>query len=216
MLPSNAGSAVFQSAGLLLSSIQAVWLCRVLRETMVPSGLSNVAPGGPAAIQYHGLPDHEAGALGSEEERDLRHLLDAAEPSLGRAALQAGDVEPPALHQSLHKGRADIARRNSVDTYPTSGPLDAECPRQHDHARLADAVGQPFRRSYKTIHRGNVEDYAPALRQHASASGLSTKKASGQIDIERQAPKIGRHTSELQSRGHLVCRLLLEQKTPLA
>src|SRR5690625_6162181 len=25
-------------------------------------------------------------------------------------------------------------------------------------------------------------------------------------------PKIGKHTSELQSRGHLVCRLLLEKK----
>src|SRR5690625_6811564 len=30
--------------------------------------------------------------------------------------------------------------------------------------------------------------------------------------IKKQAPEIGRHTSELQSRGHLVCRLLLEKK----
>src|SRR5690625_7822179 len=126
MLPSKAGSAFFQSAALLFSSIQGVWLCRVLRETMVPSCLSNVAPGGPAAIQYHGLPDHEAGALGSEEERDLRHLLDAAEPSLVRAALQAGDVEPTALHPSLHMGRADLDMRTCVVQHPTASPIAAE------------------------------------------------------------------------------------------
>src|SRR5690625_5548793 len=32
------------------------------------------------------------------------------------------------------------------------------------------------------------------------------------LDEEALAAQIGRHTSELQSRGHLVCRLLLEKK----
>src|SRR5690625_6775732 len=38
------------------------------------------------------------------------------------------------------------------------------------------------------------------------------KKALGDVDISSMGDRSEEHTSELQSRGHLVCRLLLEKK----
>src|SRR5690625_5639494 len=46
---------------------------------------------------------------------------------------------------------------------------------------------------------------ALARRQHAAVSAIGTVETSGTARSEE-------HTSELQSRGHLVCRLLLEKK----
>src|SRR5207253_10539828 len=43
-------------------------------------------------------------------------------------------------------------------------------------------------------------DRAPVRRQHAHG------------EVRRQPERSEEHTSELQSRGHLVCRLLLEKK----
>src|SRR5690625_6992680 len=47
-----------------------------------------------------------------------------------------------------------------------------------------------------------------SLRFKIFSSFLNTLKPSGRLSI----PRSEEHTSELQSRGHLVCRLLLEKK----
>src|SRR2546422_11565525 len=62
---------------------------------------------------------------------------------------------------------------------------------------------------YTTLFRSG--DGAPALRLDAGADGLRGRppahsRSTGQI------PRSEEHTSELQSRLHLVCRLLLEKK----
>src|SRR5439155_3148784 len=54
-------------------------------------------------------------------------------------------------------------------------------------------------------------------------SGLLLSRYSGERDVlfgatvsgRPETVEIGKHTSELQSRGHLVCRLLLEKKERL-
>src|SRR5439155_13145567 len=43
------------------------------------------------------------------------------------------------------------------------------------------------------------------------ATGLAVTGAGGDVLKELLAPRSEEHTSELQSRGHLVCRLLLEK-----
>src|SRR3712207_7988267 len=49
---------------------------------------------------------------------------------------------------------------------------------------------------------------------HLSVGGLAyTTDVDGTILIERPAARSEEHTSELQSRQYLVCRLLLEKKT---
>src|SRR5207253_9565600 len=44
------------------------------------------------------------------------------------------------------------------------------------------------------------------------AHSLSGARLPGELDQYRHGPRSEEHTSELQSRGHLVCRLLLEKK----
>src|SRR5439155_19611664 len=46
----------------------------------------------------------------------------------------------------------------------------------------------------------------------ASGVGEHGAEIAKRVAIAHYADEIGRHTSELQSRGHLVCRLLLEKK----
>src|SRR5690625_3705254 len=51
------------------------------------------------------------------------------------------------------------------------------------------------------------------LHREASAAGLRPDLVLAVIEVEsRFDPRSEEHTSELQSRGHLVCRLLLEKK----
>src|SRR5207253_5780617 len=47
------------------------------------------------------------------------------------------------------------------------------------------------------------------LRWHPAAGGLAALHAERKVTV---MPRSEEHTSELQSRGHLVCRLLLEKK----
>src|SRR3712207_7962404 len=61
-----------------------------------------------------------------------------------------------------------------------------------------------------------VERLAPRLRLHhhpgASAVG---RVVDGAVTVRGPFPRSEEHTSELQSRQYLVCRLLLEKKTKL-
>src|SRR5207253_8820192 len=71
----------------------------------------------------------------------------------------------------------------------------------------------------RRLHR--IFDHAPAGRllpapSAAARSPRRTRSASQSADDAASCGSSGRseeHTSELQSRGHLVCRLLLEKKT---
>src|SRR5207253_10410506 len=49
-------------------------------------------------------------------------------------------------------------------------------------------------------------------RHQPGMSGRSLGKHESERNIECRTPRSEEHTSELQSRGHLVCRLLLEKK----
>src|SRR3712207_7873981 len=80
---------------------------------------------------------------------------------------------------------------------------------------------------YTTLFRSNVEAgvgrpqvaYRETVRGEArNVEGKFIRQTGGAgqygvvyIDVEH-APEIGKHTSELQSRQYLVCRLLLEKK----
>src|SRR5437660_8763120 len=67
---------------------------------------------------------------------------------------------------------------------------------------------------YTTLFR-SCADHDAELGEHAhELEGLS---GAGAVDASRawareKRPRSEEHTSELQSRGHLVCRLLLEKK----
>src|SRR5437870_12937051 len=57
-----------------------------------------------------------------------------------------------------------------------------------------------------TAHMLEIPDHKPVLEGEALQDGANISSRS------RRAGRSEEHTSELQSRGHLVCRLLLEKK----
>src|SRR2546422_4269023 len=66
--------------------------------------------------------------------------------------------------------------------------------------------------------RSTLFPYTTLFRSHAAAARLSNVRfVVGDVEVEEYAPfkpdlRSEEHTSELQSRLHLVCRLLLEKK----
>src|SRR3989442_7257860 len=59
--------------------------------------------------------------------------------------------------------------------------------------------------------RSTLFPYTTLFRSPVTSHGLSVGRPSGSRG-SRRSPRSEEHTSELQSRPHLVCRLLLEKK----
>src|SRR5207253_8943756 len=80
----------------------------------------------------------------------------------------------------------------------------------------------PTRRSSDLAHREPQEEGRDPAEAHHSHDAQRAERPSRGLDVRRghRAPGMAalrvvrseEHTSELQSRGHLVCRLLLEKK----
>src|SRR3712207_9452188 len=70
---------------------------------------------------------------------------------------------------------------------------------------------------YTTLFRSSAADYAHAVTPGGGAHALEGLDVAPQVgsippDVELSAIRSEEHTSELQSRQYLVCRLLLEKK----
>src|SRR5690625_5318722 len=66
---------------------------------------------------------------------------------------------------------------------------------------------------YTTLFRSSVNLTMPEVDVSSNFKELNKFLASlGFTELMSDAPRSEEHTSELQSRGHLVCRLLLEKK----
>src|SRR5439155_19838125 len=81
------------------------------------------------------------------------------------------------------------------------------------------AIPSPWWSTGATVSQTRLTSSRPAPTANASASPTATATAaptpSNSPGTTPSARRVGRseeHTSELQSRGHLVCRLLLEKK----
>src|SRR5215208_7617432 len=61
---------------------------------------------------------------------------------------------------------------------------------------------------YTTLFRSRAPTSVPSSSDGCAGRGRRRSGAAG------SCPRSEEHTSELQSRGHLVCRLLLEKKKP--
>src|SRR3989442_3665629 len=64
----------------------------------------------------------------------------------------------------------------------------------------------PYTTLFRSPRRGRLPARARVLRDHARA------EADRRPHVPRRPQRSEEHTSELQSRPHLVCRLLLEKK----
>src|SRR3984893_19557248 len=62
------------------------------------------------------------------------------------------------------------------------------------------------------IYTLSLHDALPISRRRSSSCSLPTSSSATVSGSRRRGSRSEEHTSELQSRGHLVCRLLLEKK----
>src|SRR5690625_6695092 len=87
-----------------------------------------------------------------------------------------------------------------------------------EHVILVDSDGERYTLRIDEALRAAVRRDRPALGmiQAADAAPLRPREIQAMLRSGRSAEDIAErseeHTSELQSRGHLVCRLLLEKK----
>src|SRR2546429_4864775 len=76
-------------------------------------------------------------------------------------------------------------------------------------------TGYALRPSTRTLSPARVAASTRSTRQAARICCCMCCAMSGHLQLQQQ-PRSEEHTSELQSRLHLVCRLLLEKKTTCA
>src|SRR5690625_6567442 len=94
--------------------------------------------------------------------------------------------------------------------------LDKDVPRMAKTAKTSGLSGFPEWLPAERLVEQHVIDVFREVAELHGFSGIETRSVEpleqllrkGEIDKERSEE----HTSELQSRGHLVCRLLLEKK----
>src|SRR2546422_2966855 len=141
---------------------------------------------------YRGLVHQQEPGRGHQRAGDRQHLLLAAGERAGKLA--------PALRQHgknlERKGEipADVGARRLAESAEQQVLLDAELGKQ------APSLG----------HHGDAQVDDLLRRQAGQVMGFSI-----QVETDRAARGAGRseeHTSEIQSRLHLVCRLLLVKK----
>src|SRR5690625_2594400 len=107
----------------------------------------------------------------------------------------------------MHPGHTRPAAASRPRRFlPTASPPRTGCPWPCSIPQCPPHDGRPCPR------QANSRSPAQILRPHTSHRAVSrpgtAAPARGGIGSERSEE----HTSELQSRGHLVCRLLLEKK----
>src|SRR3712207_8805737 len=65
------------------------------------------------------------------------------------------------------------------------------------------------------LRRQRLEPVTPASREHEPCARVRERESAGLADSRAGAGRSEEHTSELQSRQYLECRLLLEKKNKL-
>src|SRR5207253_6679109 len=65
---------------------------------------------------------------------------------------------------------------------------------------------------YTTLFRSSAAESCSHTGENVTACSWSRSRAATKSSAQSKSRRSEEHTSELQSRGHLVCRLLLEKK----
>src|SRR5690625_5759443 len=92
---------------------------------------------------------------------------------------------------------------------------------------LAQEIRTELKDEVKTLNEKNItphltvilvgdnpasQSYVKGKKKASAEVGISSEVIELPIDTKEETLRSEEHTSELQSRGHLVCRLLLEKK----
>src|SRR5690606_39098560 len=108
------------------------------------------------------------------------------------------------IKRDMEQARSQVEREIRADEL---------CQTLHNEKLMADLAKQPT-----TSHVRRTQPDATAAAPSADAAAPSAEAvepAPGAPSTDDPAPRSEEHTSELQSRENLVCRLLLETKSPM-
>src|SRR5690625_6983811 len=103
-------------------------------------------------------------------------------------------------------GDEGLHRKHSKKVYPVQFKLDVLNFKKQTGASYADTAS-----AFKMNNPSMIANWQRKLLEEGIEGLLEKPKGRPSMSKKHQ-PRSGEHTSELQSRGHLVCRLLLEKK----
>src|SRR5437870_5884578 len=141
-----------------------------------------------------------------EQRLGRRAAERTAERAAGRTAVAAAE------------GQAQRARERAADRRRCERRFDVDCAAMDASelayagiARQAEliAAGEVSARELLDVYLARIERFDPLLNAFRVVFAERSRLEADQADARRRSEE---HTSELQSRGHLVCRLLLEKK----
>src|SRR5690625_6291609 len=82
--------------------------------------------------------------------------------------------------------------------------------RKRIHSRVRKKISGTAEQPRLNVYRSNKNIYAQLIDDRAGTTLVSASTQDKELTLD--STRSEEHTSELQSRGHLVCRLLLEKK----
>src|SRR5690625_6093752 len=133
----------------------------------------------------------------------IRCALAAALLSWTGLVVAAPDAALTARQEQARQERADLRARIKV--------LQDQIDKQEASRKAADAALRESETAISDISRrlAAIQEQEQALVQELDALQDQTRQQHAQLERRKRSEE---HTSELQSRGQLVCRLLLEKK----
>src|SRR5207253_3262424 len=200
---------------------------RMSRAARLDSGrtiAATVSARASVASAMDGAPGVDPDPIRRQEDRQHALLADstatdqvdgkvgAEEHAVARVADQVGAEERAQERERVDAQSEGVGLgRSALVDHDVLGP-----DRQRHLGAGGEAVDLAVERGAPESHRAVAHDRPGQEIHHADEVGYE-RRGRLAIDLERRPDLLDRarseeHTSELQSRGHLVCRLLLEKK----
>src|SRR3712207_2106151 len=197
------------------------------RPTAMPSAV---------ATTKVGLPNRLSGTIGSTARRSTSTNATAATTNAAASARVSGSVQPSLPPRSVNS-TSDVVVADSATMPATSSgvvlrfrgrdsanqpmrkaprPTGTLTQKHHSQPSAAESVKKPPTSGPATADRPNSAPMGPMYLARSRAGTMSAMIACDRIISPPPprpcTPRSEEHTSELQSRQYLVCRLLLEKK----
>jgi hypothetical protein len=139
--------------------------------------------------------------LAGQEHGGADQFLDIA-PAAGRRPLFEPAREFRIVDQRLVQRGLEVARRDRIDLQAVLGPIGTHAAGQVLHRALGRRVGRDARPGQFALHRGDVDDLAPAAPNHVTGDGLTDIERARNIGGEQLVPFLDREILERRAELH--------------
>src|SRR5690625_4198438 len=158
-------------------------------------------------------------AVNNQAKQMNKKQIERVEEMLDRYAYLLGPRQVPAMAGSgsfdglymYSSGRTGNLVSKNMDYVPSLDKVEVKFNRNPKHD--PDEFARQLKNQEEGMNQLTVEDYLQNreryLAEGRAIEGNAVQQAAREKELNKRSEE---HTSELQSRGHLVCRLLLEKK----